>query len=109
MNRQKVAVITSPSSSVGFALAGVRVYEATDGLDAARLIDQVVEDVDAGVVMLDEPLYNDLPDEVRRELERSARPIVIPVPGPDWETVTGAEEYIVEILRRAIGYRVRLQ
>jgi len=36
-------------------------------------------------------------------------PLVIPVPGPDWTTESSAHEYIVEILRRAIGYRVRLQ
>jgi vacuolar-type H+-ATPase subunit F/Vma7 len=109
MKGQRLVVIASPGLSSGFALAGVPVFEATDGIDAARQIDRVVADLNAGVIMIDEALYEDLPDEARRDLQRSALPVVIPVPGPDWTTESTAHEYIVEILRRAIGYRVKLQ
>jgi vacuolar-type H+-ATPase subunit F/Vma7 len=109
MKGQRLVMISSPGLSAGFALAGVPVFEATDGIDAARQIDRVVDELNAGVIMIDEPLYQDLPDEVSRDLRRSALPVVIPVPGPDWTTESTAHEYIVEILRRAIGYRVKLQ
>ena len=109
MKGQQVVVISSPGLSAGFALAGVPVFEATDGADAARQIDQWPDAMNVGVILIDEPLYEDLPEEVRRDLRRSPVPVVIPVPGPDWMTETTAHEYIVEILRRAIGYRVRLQ
>ena len=109
MKGQQVVVISSPGLSAGFALAGVPVFEATDGADAARQIDQWPDAMNVGVILIDEPLYEDLPEEVRRDLRRSPLPVVIPVPGPDWATETTAHEYIVEILRRAIGYRVRLQ
>ena len=90
-------------------MAGVPVFEATSGADAALQIEHLAETEGAGIVLIDEPLYEDLPEEVRRDLRRSPLPVVIPVPGPDWTTETTAHEYIVEILRRAIGYRVRLQ
>jgi len=109
MKGQQLVVISSPGLSTGFALAGVPVFEATDGADAARQIDHLVDAMNAGVILIDEPLYEDLPEEVMRDLRRSALPVVIPVPGPDWTTESTAHEYIVEILRRAIGYRVRLQ
>ena len=109
MKGQQLVVISSPGLSAGFALAGVPVFEATDGADAARQIDQWPDAMNVGVILIDEPLYEDLPEEVRRDLRRSPVPVVIPVPGPDWTTETTAHEYIVEILRRAIGYRVRLQ
>ena len=109
MKGQRLVVISSPGLSAGFALAGVPVFEAADGADAARQIDHLADAMNAGVIIIDEPLYDDLPDEVRRNLRRSALPVVIPVPGPDWTTETTAHEYIVEILRRAIGYRVKLQ
>jgi vacuolar-type H+-ATPase subunit F/Vma7 len=109
MKGQQLVVISSPGLSAGFSLAGVPVFEATDGTDAARQIAHLVDAMNAGVILIDEPLYEDLPDEVRRDLRRSALPVVIPVPGPDWTTETTAHEYIVEILRRAIGYRVKLQ
>ena len=109
MKGQQLVVISSPGLSAGFALDGVPVFEATDGADAARQIDQWPDAMNVGVILIDEPLYEDLPEEVKRDLRRSPLPVVIPVPGPDWATETTAHEYIVEILRRAIGYRVRLQ
>ena len=107
MSAGALVVIASPELSVGFELAGVSVVAAADGLEAARKLDDV-RDI-AGVVMIEESLYGALPDETRRDLQRSAAPVVIPVPGPDWTKESTAHEYIVEILRRAIGYRVRLQ
>jgi vacuolar-type H+-ATPase subunit F/Vma7 len=85
------------------------VVEATSGEEAAREIEQAAGQSDAAVVIIEEPLYDEIPEEVRRGLARSSLPVVIPVPGPDWTTESNAHEYIVEILRRAIGYRVRLQ
>lgn len=102
-------VIASRGLSAGFALAGVPVFEARDGTDAAKQIERLIDDQDAGVVIIDEPLYRDIPEEIQRSFQRAALPVVIPVPGPDWTTETSAHDYIVEILRRAIGYRVRLQ
>ncbi|MGB5696558.1 MAG: V-type ATP synthase subunit F [Polyangiales bacterium] len=109
MKAERLAVIASPGLSTGFALAGVTVLEATDAVVVVKLIEQLVRDMNAGVILVEEPLYRDLTDEVRRGLQRSISPVVIPVPGPDWTAESTAHEYIVEILRRAIGYRVRLQ
>lgn len=109
MNARQLVVIASPGLSAGFALAGVPVLEAADGNHAARAIERFVDEGSAGVVIIDEPLYRQLPEELLRTLRRSSLPVVIPVPGPDWTTESTAHEYIVEILRRAIGYRVKLQ
>jgi len=109
MKGEQLMVITSPGLSAGFALAGVLVFDASDGADAARQTGHLVDEMNAGVIIMDEPLYEDLPEEIKRDLRKSAHPVVIPVPGPDWMTETTAHEYIVEILRRAIGYRVKLQ
>ena len=103
MKGQQLVVISSPGLSAGFALAGVPVFEATDGADAARQIDHLPDAMNVGVILIDEPLYEDLPEEVRRDLRRAPVPVVIPVPGPDWTTETTAHEYIVEILRRALS------
>lgn len=101
--------ISSPGLSAGFALAGVPVLEATDSTDAALRIERLLRDANTSVLIIDEPLFRGLSEELRRSLHRSAFPVVIPVPGPDWTKESTAHEYIVEILRRAIGYRVRLQ
>ena len=102
-------VIASQGLSAGFSMAGVPVFEASNGADAARQIDRLADEDGAGVIIIDEPLYRDIPEEIRRAFQRSVLPVLIPVPGPDWTTEATAHEYIVEILRRAIGYRVKLQ
>jgi vacuolar-type H+-ATPase subunit F/Vma7 len=109
MSQPQLVVIASSGLTAGFALAGVRVVEAANSDEAAREIGRLADKGQTGVVIIEEPLYEGIPDEVRRGFARSALPVVIPVPGPDWTAESSAHEYIVEILRRAIGYRVRLQ
>lgn len=109
MSARRLLVVAGPGSSAGFALAGVPVIEAADASEAATRMERLLNDPDAGVVVVDDSLYRELPEELRRSLQSSAQPVVIPIPGPDWTSESSAHEYIVEILRRAIGYRVRLQ
>lgn len=109
MSEPQLIVIANPGLGAGFALAGVSVFEAANGQDAAAEIARLAAEPDGRVIIVEEPLYREIPDEVRRGFERSPVPVVIPVPGPEWTTESTAHEYIVEILRRAIGYRVRLQ
>jgi vacuolar-type H+-ATPase subunit F/Vma7 len=107
MKARDLVVIASQGSGAGMALAGVGVVPAANAKEAARALEELDEKV--RVVMIDERLYDELPEELRRSLNRTATPVVIPVPGPDWTDESRAHEYIVQILRRAIGYRVRLQ
>ena len=107
MRAPKLIVITTPGASSGYALAGVHVLEALDAHDAERHLTRL--DATEGVIIVDQRLYEELPDELRKSLNRSPTPVVIPVPGPNWGAESTAHEYIVDILRRAIGYRVRLQ
>jgi vacuolar-type H+-ATPase subunit F/Vma7 len=104
---RNLLVLTGPGASAGFALAGVEVKSVADSESAVRALETLSPRI--GVVMIDEGLYQKLPEELRRGLNRAAEPVVIPVPGPDWTDESKAHEYIVELLRRAIGYRVRLQ
>lgn len=107
MNEPKLVVIATRGASAGFALAGVSVVEADDGKDAARELARF--EATDGIVIIDQQLYDELPEDLRRSLGRWSTPVVIPVPGANWAAESTAHEYIVDILRRAIGYRVRLQ
>jgi hypothetical protein len=49
-------------------------------------------------------------DEDRAEMAKRAVPIIIPFPAPAWEEAAPEPAaYILALLQRAIGYRVRLQ
>lgn len=105
-----VHVLARPQVASGFQLAGVRSEAALDMPAAAARLRELLRDPAAGVVLLEDSLYDALPPELRAELGRRPLPMVVPVPGPEWgERRTPAEAYIVELLRQVIGYRVRLR
>lgn len=105
-----VHVLARPQVASGFRLAGVRSDEALDVAEGVARLRELLRDPTAGVVLLEDSLYDALPPELRAELGRRPLPMVVPVPGPEWgERRTAAESYIVELLRQVIGYRVRLR
>lgn len=102
-------VVCRPALQDGFALAGVKAISASDSVEAAAVLSGLIERPDVGVLFVEEDLYGGLPDGLRETLERRPLPVVVPFPGPRREARVSAESGLVELLRRAIGYRVRLR
>lgn len=103
----KVRVVTRPSLATGFELAGLAVEHANDGHAAAEVLTRWAGDPDVAVVLVDDGLYTALPSDLLRRLDRQAVPVIASVPAPRWDERSDAEAYILEILRQAVGYRVR--
>jgi len=105
-----VRVVCRPETASGFALAGLAAVEAdVDPAGVDRLRDTLAQP-EAGVVLVEDVLYDRLPDDVRRRLGRTPLPMVVPFPGPAWVAPSeAAESYILDLLRQVIGYRVRLK
>ncbi len=103
-----VRVLCRPEVAPGFALTGLPVDSAPASGDATAALDLLLARRDVGVLLLEEQIYQALPEEARRRADRSTIPVVVPFPSPVWEVAPEAEQYVVELLRRAIGYRVRL-
>jgi vacuolar-type H+-ATPase subunit F/Vma7 len=105
-----VRIVCGPDVSPGLALAGLAAVPADDPVAAALRITRLLDEPDVGVILVDERLYEALPDELRSRFARNPLPLVVPFPGPVWVSRReGAEAYVAELLRRAIGYRVRLR
>jgi vacuolar-type H+-ATPase subunit F/Vma7 len=105
-----VRVLSRPEVAAGFGLAGARVVEAGTTAEGVVCLRDLLVQPDVGVVLVEEGLHDRLPEDVRRRLGRNPLPMVVPFPGPAWEErPEAAESYIVELLRRVIGYRVRLR
>lgn len=104
-----VRVLCSPAIAGGFALASLPTVLAETGAEAAERLGDLRGRPEVGVVLIEESLYDAMPEETLRTLSAAAVPLVVPFPGPVWKERPPAEEYIVELLRRAIGYRVRLR
>jgi vacuolar-type H+-ATPase subunit F/Vma7 len=105
-----VRVLASPAIAAGFRLAGLPADTLDAGDDPAARLLAAVALPDLGILIVEQLLLDAVPDDVRRDVERRALPILVPMPAPAWGEARGdAEAYILELLRRAIGYRVRLQ
>lgn len=101
-------VVCRPEVAPGFELAGLRADTAIDGASARARLTALADDPGVGIVLLEERLQRALPTDFAQRLERQPRPLVAPFPSPRFEGAEAAEEAVLEILRRAIGYRVRL-
>ena len=104
-----LGVLCRPALAPGFALAGV----AAEVLDPAEPFETAWARfrgrADVSVVLIEDAIYDALPDDWRARLDRSAHPVVVPFPGPTWQAMPSAEARVIELLRRAIGYRVKLR
>lgn len=102
-------VVCRPAIQEGFSLAGVNSIPAVDSVEATALLAGLIEQPGLGVLLVEQELYEGLPEALRRSLERRPLPVVVPFPGPPRVGRPSAEAELVELLRRAIGYRLRLR
>jgi vacuolar-type H+-ATPase subunit F/Vma7 len=102
-------VVCRPASLDGFALAGIKGVPSNDARETALAMTRLGAEAELGVLLVEDSLYHALPEEFRERMERRAVPVVIPFPGAQQEGRPTAEYELVELLRRAIGYRVRLR
>ncbi|OGW39791.1 MAG: ATPase [Nitrospirae bacterium GWD2_57_9] len=110
---RKIAFITPPDVEYGFSLTGITqvVSEAIGTEDALK---KIMEDMENGLVIIDERLVNagrdstGLSEERLRELEHRWQGILLVLPSPD-KPPAEAEDYAARLIRRAIGYHVRLK
>ena len=109
--RAAVHVICRREAAVGVALAGIAPIEASTGADAAGALAALAHAPgQGGIVLIEASLYHALPPAVRRQIHKDGAPIVVPFPGPAPLPAGAApEQELLEVLRRAIGYRVRLK
>jgi vacuolar-type H+-ATPase subunit F/Vma7 len=106
MNRLAVQVICRPELAAGFALAGITPVVLQQSSEVLAQLKSAAGRGETGVILVQDDL---LPDD-RDAAKRTALPMVVPFPGPrSLEALESPAAYVAEILRRAIGYRVRLE
>jgi len=104
-----VEIVCRAELAIGFQLAGLKPVEVSDTATGAARLLTLAGDSRVGIILVEDWLYGALSPDVQRTLGRRPLPMVVPFPSPTWvEPETAANEYVVELLRQAIGYRVRL-
>jgi vacuolar-type H+-ATPase subunit F/Vma7 len=105
-----VQVIATPVVTPGFRLAGIGPVEADTPAECGHRLAEMVAEPGCVMILVEDRLYDALPPEHRQAPADRPVPLVVPFPGP--VTAPGAagfESRIAELLRQAIGYRVRLR
>ena len=106
MNRA-VHVLCRPAVAPGFRLAGIATLAAAGAEEATAALARLRADPSVGVVLIEDALHAEL---AAADREAEGLPALVPFPGPAWAgPEDAAEARVLEILRRAIGYRVKLR
>lgn len=104
----RLAVLVRPEDARGFQLAGARVVTAAPGEELAA-IRELLGDPALGVLAVEEELLGRVPQRRLRRARERGVPVLLPFALPRRYGEAGrGREYVAALIRRAIGYAVRL-
>lgn len=105
-----VEAVCTEAVAPALRAAGIPVRMAGSAEEAVERIQEIAGRGEVGIVLLESGLHDELEAEGRLpgggRLQGAA---VLRFPGPVWVERPPEEEYILELLRRAVGYRVKLR
>ena len=105
MNK-RIVFFTEKDARYGFGLAGFEQHVCdSDGLES--LLEQFVQKPENGLIVIDERLVTENIDDRLREMERGLDLVFVIMP-PPLKMETRREDYAARLLRKAIGYHVKL-
>lgn len=103
----KFIVVTDPDTAPGFRLAGVDVMEIENSDEVRAMLPSLLLKDDTGIIAINEDYMTSLDEKMMEKIERSYRPIIIPI--PSHAKKLDRTSYIEGLLRRAIGYNIVLR
>jgi V/A-type H+-transporting ATPase subunit F len=101
-----IVFLTPTDARYGFSLTGVT-QRAVETPDAENVLRQALQDSGTGVVVIDARLFRYIPEPKVRDLERRWPGLVLVLPAPQ-KSDLAEEDYLLRMVRRAIGYQVKL-
>lgn len=103
---RRIVFLTPPDARYGFGLTGVQqLAVGPDTLEEA--LRELVDDPEIGVLVVDERLVTASIQSRLRKLERNWSGLMVVLPAPE-RAARVEEDYVLRLIRRAIGYQVRL-
>lgn len=106
----RLVAITDPDTALGFRLAGIEAVEVANAEDAAERLLAALKAREPGVVIYNEEYQAALPEKSRDMLDESITPVFFTIPvARAGMTGEAREVYLARLLRRAIGYQLKLK
>ena len=78
----EILVIGEPEIIEGFALTGARIKPESDPKRAGWLVEQHLRTGEAGIIVVTESLFEQIPEKTRTLAEASGQPIFVTLPRP---------------------------
>jgi V/A-type H+-transporting ATPase subunit F len=104
---KRIAFITLDEARPGFALAGVT-HHAARPEEAEALLRKVMADPDTGLAVIEERLSAAIDEERFQQMEKRWSGVLLVLPTPAATREKAEEDYVEQLIRRAIGYHLRL-
>jgi len=106
----RLCVVAKPDLVDGFRLAGAEVHPAPSPELAVEVVRALLRRPDVGLIALDADYYSGLDDRLRRQVDRSASPIVVALPvGRAAGSGESRSAHVAELIQRAIGLRMAVK
>ena len=103
-------VITETGASAGFKCAGFDCMEAEADGDIGALLTELQGGGRYGLIAVEERLLSRVPENVMRRLRKRGLPIIIHINMPlKWAEMEFGESPVVRLIRRAIGYQIKIK
>lgn len=105
-----VIALMEKEAGLGYRLAGVDVRETQTPEEMGRQATSLSLDPGVRLVIVDEEIFRGLPEPLQRKLEGNRSPLFVPVPSlPLRKGAPRPEEYVARLIRRAVGYQIRIR
>ena len=105
MNKRLI-FFTEKDAQYGFSLAGFE-QQVCASEELETLLEQFIQKPEYGLFVIDERLVTESIDKRLREMERGLDLVFIIMPPPA-KMEAKREDYAVRLLRKAIGYHIKL-
>lgn len=108
MAKQNVLVIMGSEVKPGFQLTGVQVEEAVNAKDAEEKVLKAIESGKFGIIILEEEFLKGFDPRNKTKILESVVPLVVPI-SVTLSSKMSVEEYLEMVVRRAIGYQIKVK
>ena len=104
-----VTAILPKGQGIGFTLAGIQIREVANITEAHEILAVEIDDDHNGIILVDETFAKDFPSKLQKQVDESVIPIVVNIPvTTKWEYIYDRDEVFEKIIRRAVGYSIKL-
>lgn len=105
-----MATLTDPETELGFKLVGMETFSAKDAAGAQEVLQELMKRKESGILMINEDFLPSFPEKLQKQIEESFKPVIFPIPHiRSWEEGERKEDYLAGLLRKIIGYQIKIK